>query len=601
MNGAQQVASPLRSRATAIENRWLTELVQGVLADVSLAREVVDLVPVAAFDAPHRRVLWSRLTDLVHNTTAETPIEIVDVVWWCRSPEAATTRVSFGVLEEPDAIEAFWQALCADVTGRSTISRERALDLAQTGVAHATSQAAARSMMAAVRRQLDAVEAGGKLDPLHFTEAVESIESAAQVIGVSQRVNYQRRHRAAIERIADPNRPARVAVPTGLAGLDFALRRGFGVGELSAVALPTGKGKTLLAGAICRGAIWEHSGRPLLPSPTIEQLRTRIAERGSSTRVLLWVGEDSADLVWSRIAQDILDADSETLDDPDKRERFYAERKRLVSDMVGALESDDCPVTIIDRHTLKELYGGTGRELDSLVRYTRVWADAERREAEQRGEPVPKLLAMFDYVQIVEVDARLSLERTKELRFVSQALCDLAENHELAVLVFAQMNGRLNHQSTEDNSMREAADIEHACSVVIYGDSMDAITSSQLRKVLEKRSEEVDKTDACEQLRSKVAALGPHTLELTFRKGRKVGRANATPLEVTYDRQRIVDFSHERHQLIESYGESPLKIARDLLAPPKRGKSSESSGPTLKIGRVGTSPTRSPWDQAGSG
>ena len=600
MTDAVNVPSPLRSRSTAIENRWLSELVQGVIADASLARDVVDLVPVAAFDEPHRRVLWSRLTEVVHGSATDSALSIVDVVWWCRSPEAAKLRVSFGVLDEPEALEAFWLALGVDVGARSPISRDRALDLAQAGVAHAASQAAARSMMAATKRQLDIVDAGGKLDPLHFTEAVGEVERAATVIGVSQKVNYQRRHRAAIARIADPNRPARVAVPTGLAELDRALRKGFGVGELAAVALPTGKGKTLLAGAICRGAIWPESGRPLVSDADMRVLRERIAERGSSTRVLLWVGEDSADLVWSRIAQDILDADSETLDDPEKREQFFARRERVVAEMIAALDAEDCPVTVIDRHTLKELYGGTGRELDSLVRYARVWADAERREAEQRGEPAPKLLVAIDYVQIVEVDPKLGLERTKELRYVSQAFCDLAENHAIAVLVFAQMNGRLNHQSTEDNSMREAADIEHACSLVVYGDSMDAVSARQLRALLEKRKDKDDAADAFERQRSRVAALGPGTLELTFRKGRKVGRANATPLHVDYERQRIVDMSAEHQQLVEDYGESPLKVARDLLAPPKRGKQSDT-GPTLKLGRAGNGTVKSPFDRAAPG
>lgn len=572
-----------RSRASAIDNRWLSELLYGVLADVSLARDVVDLVPVTSFDAPHRRVLWSRLTELVHNTTAADIIDIVDVVWWCRSPEAAATRIAFGVLEEPEAINTFWVALGSDVAGRMMISRERALDLAQTGVAHAMSQTAARSMMSSVRAQLDAVEAGGKLDPLHFVEAVEAVDQAAQVIGVSQRQNYMRRHKSAVARIADPHRPARATVPTGLTELDNALRGGPGVAELMAVALPTGKGKTLLAGAICRGAIWGKSGRPMAPMPSIDQLRERIAERGNGARVLLWVGEDSADLVWSRIAQDILDADSETLDDPTARARFYAERRRLVADMVAAMDSDGCPVTVIDRHALKELYGGTGRELDSLVRYTRVWGDAERREAERRSEPAPRLLAMFDYIQIVEIDPRLKLDRIKELRYVSQSFCDLAENHEIAVLVYAQMNGRLNHQTTDNNSMREAADIEHACSVVVYGDSMDAVEASQLYKNLEKRK--VTDTDAFEQRVSQLAAFGPQLLELTFRKGRKVARAGACQLLVDYARQRVVDLCAEHHQVISDYGESPLKVARELLTPKRR--SAKDTGPTLTMGHTG--------------
>lgn len=571
------------SRAPAIDNRWLSELLYGVLADASLARDVVDLVPVSAFDAPHRRVLWSRLTDLVHNTPATTTIEIIDVVWWCRSPEAAATRIGFGVLEEPEAINAFWSALGADVAGRMPVTRERALNLAQTGVAHAMSQTAARSMMASVRKQLDAVEAGGKLDPLHFVEAVQAVDQAAQVIGVSQRVNYMRRHKSAVARIADPNRPARATVPTGLTELDNALRGGPGVAELMAVALPTGKGKTLLAGAICRGALWGRSGRPISPTASIDQLRERIAERGSGSRVLLWVGEDSADLVWSRIAQDILDGDSETLDDPIARARFYAERKRLVADMVAAMDADDCPVTIIDRHALKELYGGTGRELDSLIRYARVWADAERRDAEQRGEPAPRLLTMFDYIQIVEVDSRLKLDRIKELRHLSQSFCDLAENHEVAVMVYAQMNGRLGHQAVDNNSMREAADIEHACSVVVYGDSMDAVEAKQLFKAIDKRK--VTDPDAYEQRVSQFAAFGPQLLELTFRKGRKTKRQEACHVRVDYARQRIVALCAEHHQTIADYGESPLKVARELLAPKRR--STKDSGPLLTMGRSG--------------
>ena len=58
--------------------------------------------------------------------------------------------------------------------------------------------------------------------------------------------------------------------------------------------------ETLLAGAVCRSAIWPESGRPMTST---FGLRDRVETRGSDTRVLLWVGEDTADLVWKRIAQ----------------------------------------------------------------------------------------------------------------------------------------------------------------------------------------------------------------------------------------------------------------------------------------------------------
>ncbi len=554
-------------------NRHLELLHYGVVERPELWKAVAPEISPDVFNRPYHQLVWSRLIEMVEmaGNDALSQADVTSLFDWCFSPASEDLRTQLGLGTSERDLRELLNVHTEDVKNGAGIARDLstqdAIDLARAGVALAKRRKHASAIKHAAERSFESAFAGNSFAPLDLADMAK----AAMEAEVDSDLGWYSiaARQAAAARVLDPKRPARVAVSTGLSALNDGIRRGFGVGELTSIALPTGRGKTLLAGAVCRSAIWPESGRPMTST---FGLRDRVETRGSDTRVLLWVGEDTADLVWKRIAQDILDADSETLDDPEQREIFFDESDKLVSVLHAAMSDEDCPVTIIDRKTLKKLYGdkgSSGRELSAIVRHTKRWAAQQRRDAQKRGERAPKLLAMFDYVQIVEVDPRLKLDRIKELRYVSQSFCDLAENEDIAVVIFAQMNGRLGHQSTDNNSMREAADIEHACHAIIYG---DALSPEEVRKLAKTQP-------PC----GSVLELAPRVMELTVRKGRNVTCSEAVHVQVDYKHQRISTLTADDARIIEDsmrdIGELPLRSARETISPTtKRARGNAAQG-----------------------
>lgn len=551
-------------------------------SDVDLVRDVVLIVRPDDFAyvvrpehryATYDQLVWSYVSQHV-NDDADS-FAWSDAFYWPFSGEAESARVlADPLLVTKDAwaqAEPLWRQRIAQIIAHQSVTEDRlsVVALAERIQALGEQGRALLRVKSATTRAEKAQKLGVANELDSVSEALDGLQRVSERVEVGAEQRRQSKWLHMLDRLADPERPNRIAVPTGWAHVDASLRGGWGVGEFSIIAAGTSVGKSLITGAIARNVIWPKSVEFVQAKPSLQELVARLVAQDSDTHLLVIATESPTASYVQRWQHDLLHATGKQLDSTQDRAEIFAGAD-LLATMMAPLRAPDCRVQIYDRATLTDRYRGNGRELSSVCAAIRTWAATQRRVAKELGLPDPKLCVVIDYLQRIKLadDAiRRLRSRMGELAEISETLDDLAEREQLAIVCTAMTNGRIGHATAEDATIREAADIEQACDVLIHVDTLGHDKAKALAKI-----EGIDLASA------KIAA---HTMKLIYRKGRATGCADASLLYVNYDYQRITTMSDDmQRHVIELLSDDPITWARQQgTKASKRAKQSD-----LKMG-----------------
>lgn len=525
--------------------------------------------------ATYDELLWSfvieHASDLVWN----------EALYWPLSDEAAERRQTLEpALKQTDVwqnTQALWgqrmgQIMMGDpLHGTGAVSvdldetRCSVLDLAEEVRALGNQGRAVHRARHAVRTAEQAQALGVAGDADAVDEAMASLKSARERIEVGLHRQEDEDWRAMIARLADPDKPSRIAVPTGWRHVDASLRGGWGIGEFAVIAAGTSVGKSLITGAIARNVIWPNAAEFVPEDPSTDVLSDRLLTMAGDVRLLIIATESPAESYVQRWQLDLLHATSADLDDTSRRAVLFAKGNGdgdgLIDKMMAPLLSSDCRVKIIDRTKLRRRYRGNGRELASVCAAIRSWVSTQRRGAKEHGEPEPRLCVVIDYLQrikLIDEAVKRLRSRMEQLAEISETLDDLAESERIAIVCTAMTNGRIGHATADDATIREAADVEQACDVLVHVDTLGQDKAQALRRINAQDFGTIDTVNL---------GIAEETMKLIYRKGRATGCAQASLLLVDYGYQRISMLAPKTQEYVATapLNDDPLTWARNEL------------------------------------
>jgi len=284
----------------------------------------------------------------------------------------------------------------------------------------------------------------------------------------------------------DPEKPTRIAIPSGVPALDKYIRDGWGVGELSVIALPTNEGKSMIAATLTRNIQWPNAMRRVASSQRLLPLRSM-----TDAYALLVTLEDPARTVMHRWTCDLLDVPTEDLDSPERRPATLAERAHLHGRYVADLTGPDARVKVVDAEMLTK--DGSSNQIERVVRYMRGWASRIRKQRASRGDTEPRLLVIIDHVQTLITTPDTKQNRERELALISERLDAFARDEQVAVVCTAMLNGRAGADA-HDVEIRESAAIEQKASLSIKAHSCQSfqreLAEAVAAKIAEKPEDE---------------------------------------------------------------------------------------------------------------
>lgn len=555
-------------------------------SDVELVRDVVLIVRpddfARAVRPEHEHATYDQLVWTYVTQHADAPdFAWSDALYWPLTGEAEAARALADprlVTKESWAqVEPQWRQRIAQIAQSHGIAEDRLsiVALAERVQALGEQGRALLRVKAAAARADKAQKLGVASEPDAMSEAIDGLQRVSERVEVGAEQRRQSSWLAMLDRLSDPERPNRVPVPTGWPHVDASLRKGWGIGEFSIIAAGTSVGKSLITGAIARNVIWPASVEFVKAKPETETLAARLVVQPSDVHLLVIATESPAESYVQRWQHDLLHMTGAQLDDTALRKELF--NSALLGTMMSPLRTADCRVQLYDRATLQDRYRGNGRELTSICAAIRTWASRQRRLAKELGLPEPKLCVVIDYLQRIKLgeDAVKRLRsRMGELAEISETLDDLAERERVAIVCTAMTNGRIGRSTAEDADIREAADIEQACDVLIHVDTLGKEKSQALHKL-----------DGVDATSTEVAA---HTMKLIYRKGRATGCAEASMLWVDYEYQRITMMSAETQQFVTTYlDDDPITWARSQLTSPAKRKASTFVSDPSKDGPFG--------------
>jgi replicative DNA helicase len=519
-------------------------------------------------DAVIERVLARRLTQLPDDQRGELRLAVA----------LARALARLGAAERPITASALYGEMQAEPTAAGRLAGEAQVSASDaatvvgrvhvlervtdpTRAAELVTSTLGELLMPSLGAAMAAAAASAKPAAERIAEIEALTLRASAGMQVDSRASARRRWSSLVDAATDTSRPARRVVPTGFGPLDEALGGGLGVGDMTVVGAATGAGKSQLAGALCRNVLWTAAADALPSGPDAwaAAMRSRVDSPPGAVRVLVISTELAASVYMTRWQQDLLHATSSEIAEPTELAR------RLSSSIGRAMIErlrDQQVVEIADRQTLAEIYRCDGRQLHAIEGYVRAWAREQREQAAARDESEPGLLVVVDHLQRVELPEAVAakMPRVGQVARVSRALTDLAASERVALAALAQLNGRLGHQSAEECSIRECADVEHDAAAVVILDRLDErLQVAALRRVLGP------------DIQLDLAAA---TMRCSIAKGRHSGCADDVMLFADLAYGRITCMRADQLAAIEAMGGDPLVWARDQLP---RGKSRRKS------------------------